>query len=116
MRPAAPVPVELLLVENCPARAAALDLLRGAAEAAGVAVAVEETVLVDQRQAEARGFAGSPTFLIAGEDPQPPEPEAVPAIACRRYRTPAGVGSLPDRQAVERALLRAAGQAPPGGG
>ena len=68
------------------------------------------TVIADERQAQQRRFAGSPTFLIDGVDPFT-EPGRPTGMSCRNYRDTAGHGSnLPTLAELIRAIHQAAGQ------
>ena len=64
--------VELLVVAGCPHEGLMAVLLREALDDAGFPhVPVRRTVVTDAGDAERRGFAGSPTILIDGQDPFP---------------------------------------------
>lgn len=99
--------VELLVVPECPNEAVADDLIRAALVDLGVVAAVSTTVIESDEQARARGFTGSPTFLIDGRDPFA-EPGAAVAVACRVYRTPAGLAGVPAPEQLREALRDAA--------
>lgn len=99
--------VELLVVPECPNEAVADDLIRAALVELGVAAAVRTTVIESEKQAQARGFTGSPTFLLDGRDPFA-EPGAAVAVACRVYRTPAGLAGVPAPEQLRKALRDAA--------
>ena len=100
--------VELLLVERCPHADAAVELLGTALTDIGLgSVTPSVTVVTTQAEAEARRFAGSPTFALNGRDVfdvagQPS------SLSCRVYR---GAGGLPDLPALRQALKRAAAEA-----
>jgi hypothetical protein len=99
-----PVDVELLVVPDCPNASAAQALLRSALDAAGLAATpIRISVIHSEREAENRGFVGSPTILINGIDPFA-EPGRPVAVACRVYPGPAGVSGLPPADEVRRAL------------
>lgn len=73
---------------------------------ARVSAMVTTTVIDTDEQALARGFTGSPTFLINGRDPFA-EPGAAIAVACRSYRTPVGLAGVPPFAELREALRRA---------
>jgi hypothetical protein len=101
------VRVELLVVRGCPHELAASSVLAHAAEFAGVGdVAVSVTVIDTDDEAQARGFVGSPTFLVEGADPFA-EPGAPAGLSCRHYRTTAGLAGVPDVAELRDALVRA---------
>ncbi|HEY5116597.1 MAG TPA: hypothetical protein VIJ00_13830 [Nakamurella sp.] len=97
--------VELLVVPDCPGAAPAREMLRAAlthAEMPGLEV--RETVIADERQAQARRFAGSPTLLIDGVDPFA-EPGLPVGMSCRIYRDSAGHRSnLPSMAELVRVI------------
>jgi len=102
--------VELLVVPDCPNEAPAAALLRTALTEVGLGDTDVTTTVIDSvAEAERRGFVGSPTILIDGEDPFA-EPGQPPALACRIYRNASGPAGVPDprrlRQALEQAAAR----------
>jgi hypothetical protein len=107
--------VTYLFSRACPSHEEGLDLLRAAAEEAGVALDLEVVQVRSDEDAERLGFAGSPTYLAAGgdlferEDPG----AAITADACRAYARPGGrIGPLPHRDDLVAALRGAARGAP----
>lgn len=98
--------VELLVVSDCPNEASAYDLARATLAELGVPATVTTTVLETDEQAQARGFIGSPTFLIDGDDPFA-QPGAPVGLACRVYLTPTGYAGVPSADAL-RDKFRAA--------
>ena len=99
--------VTYLFSRECPSHDEGLRLLEDAARGAGVAIAVEAVEVTDDAQAQRLAFPGSPTYLIAGDDPFAPEgPEhAFQFDACRAYRGPGGrIGPLPARDDLVAAL------------
>lgn len=100
--------VELLVVPDCPNEAPAAALLRTALDDVGLArVPVTTTVIDTPEQAERRGFIGSPTFLIDGDDPFA-EPGQPAAVACRIYRNTTVAAGIPELRQLRQALKRAA--------
>ncbi len=101
------VEVELLVVRDCPNEAAAGVALQEAAREAGIAeLAVKVTVVDSDREAQRRGFVGSPTFLFNGVDPFAVL-GARSGITCRVYPTLAGLSGVPDVAQLRDALVRA---------
>jgi hypothetical protein len=98
---------ELLVLRDCPNEAAARVALQEAARQAGMAdLAVKITVVDADREAQRRGFVGSPTFLLSGVDPFA-VPGARSGITCRVYPTVAGPSGVPDVAQLRDSLLRA---------
>ncbi len=88
--------VELLVVPDCPNETTAAELLRQALDAAGLDdVNFETTLVTTLEQAQARGFIGSPAFVLDGRDPFAAS-GITPAVACRVYRTVKGFAGTPD--------------------
>jgi hypothetical protein len=97
--------VELLVVPDCPHESAAAALLRTALDDVGLGHLTFDVTVIDTHEtAEARGFVGSPTFLLNGADPLA-APGQSASLACRLY--PGGAG-LPDLRDLRQALKRAA--------
>lgn len=104
--------VELLVVPGCPNAEPATRLLRTALTEVGLGDTPVRTTVVDSEPAaHRRGFLGSPTILLDGEDPFA-EPGSRPALACRLYATPTGPAGLPPLPDLRAALERAAHQEP----
>ena len=95
--------VAVLVVSDCPHQAGAERLMRDALVAAGLGeVDIRTTVVDTEQQAAELNFAGSPSFRIDGHDPFPTM--GPPSLACRLYRTEAGLAGLPDRAGLLAAL------------
>lgn len=100
--------VRLLVVPQCPHENAAAQLLRTGLDDVGLAQVMATTVVIsDEQQAAREGFPGSPTITIDGVDPFA-EPGRPTALACRMYRTSAGLSGTPDHSALHDAVKRAA--------
>jgi hypothetical protein len=97
--------VELLVVPDCPQESPAYDLTRAALAELDSSASVVVTVIQSDEEAQARGFTGSPTFLINGRDPFA-EPGAAVGLACRMYPTAAGRAGLPGLPELREALRR----------
>ena len=98
-----------LFNRECPSHEAGQALLASASQTSGVPLDVTVIEVVDDEQARAIDFHGSPTFILAGEDPfPPPEGVAVVAEACRAYaRSDGRMGPLPSLEDLAAALTRA---------
>jgi SAM-dependent methyltransferase len=100
--------VELLVVPDCPNRPVAAARLRQALDAAGLRdTGFDTRTVTSLAEAQRIGFAGSPTILINGRDPFA-DPERVPGLSCRLYRTASGLTSAPDLDELSAAVARAA--------
>ena len=87
--------VELLYFDGCPSWLEADARLREALGAVGSGdVDIERVLVSTPKEAEEVGFHGSPTVLVDGVDPFA-EPGAAVGLACRLYRTPAGLAGAP---------------------
>jgi hypothetical protein len=95
--------IEVLAVPECPNAQLAADHLRQALADIGLSAQFTIRMITDQAEAERSGFTGSPTILIDGRDPFA-EPGRPPGLACRMYRTPAGLSGAPDTAQLRRAL------------
>lgn len=111
-----PISVTYLFTRSCPSHEEGLALLHAAAAEAGVEIEVEAVEVATDEQARARGFIGSPTYLLDGRDPFPAgdPPHAAVHDACRAYARPGGrIGPLPHHDALVAAVrTAAAGKAP----
>ena len=96
--------MELLVVPDCPNEVSAYNLTRAALDELDVTASVTTTVIESDEQARARGFIGSPTFLINGRDPFA-EPDAAVGVACRLYRSAAGPVGVPALEELRSAAL-----------
>jgi hypothetical protein len=103
------LPVTYLFNHDCPSHEAGRELLSAASEASGIPLDVTVVEVVDDDQAKALAFHGSPTYVLAGEDPfPPPRGVAVMAQACRAYaRSDGRMGPLPSLDDLTDALARA---------
>ena len=100
--------VELLVVQECPNEASAARLLRTALDDIGLPdTEFDTTVVGGQRDAERRGFTGSPAFCVDGCDLFR-EPGRPASLSCRLYRSADRVGGVPDLVELRLALKRAA--------
>lgn len=99
--------VEVLVVPDCPHQASAVELAVTALADIGLSrIEPRVTMIATQDEAEARQFAGSPTFAMNGRDVF--EVRDHPAsLSCRLYQ---GANGLPDLRALRQAFKRAAAE------
>lgn len=94
--------VSLQYFKECPNwRTTANHLARLADE--GLDVTVDHEIIDSHEAAVARGFHGSPTVLVDGFDPFADENTPI-GLACRIYRTPAGLAGSPTLSQLRHAL------------
>lgn len=99
--------VRLLVVPGCPNTEPVLAALRQVLGELGAGEIPVRTVVVETAAEALRlGFPGSPTVLVDGVDPFA-EPGRAPGLACRVYRTEAGVSGIPDLGELRRVLREA---------
>lgn len=100
--------IELLWWEGCPSTERALAELRTALDETGLSRAeISMSEIGDEDLARERGFVGSPTILVDGEDVAPTGDEEA-GLNCRIYRLRDGkVSPTPDPQDLRDALRRA---------
>lgn len=102
--------IELLWWAGCPSTDKAEAELEQALRDVGLSSArVRRTEITTDDEAEARGFAGSPTILVDGADVASVEPAEATRLACRVYRRRDGrIAPTPDPDDMREALRRAA--------
>lgn len=105
--------IELLWWAGCPSTERALAELQVALEDTGLSgLEVRMTEVRDEAHARARGFVGSPTILVEGEDVAPAAGGEEIGLSCRVYRRRDGrISPTPDRDDLRGALRRAVGSA-----
>ncbi len=97
--------VELRYFAGCPNWTVAHQRLLEALRRTGHPdVMVQQTRVETSERAVALGFVGSPTVLINGVDPFAVGDESV-GLACRVFRTPAGLAGCPTVDQLRGVLL-----------
>lgn len=97
--------ITLQYFDGCPNWAQAAELLEMLAkEQPAMTVSLQR--IVTQADAEAASFSGSPSFFIEGR-PLFEQPDLPPALACRVYRTPAGLAGSPTIEQFREAITAA---------
>ena len=99
------VRVTVLYIADCPGWQTALDRIHEAAHVADVEVRVGTQLIESLDDAQRVGFTGSPTIYLDGVDPFA-QPGAIPALACRLYRTATGLDNAPTVDQLSEALIR----------
>ena len=97
--------VQILTFEGCPNRARAIAFVDRVVAESGISTSVEVVDVADPAQAVALRFLGSPTIRVDGMDIESGTGERDDfALACRVYRTEAGLQGLTDPNLLELAL------------
>ena len=102
--------VEILYFDGCPNHHPALALIERVSRELGIDPEIRLVNIPDQEAARRMRFLGSPTVRVEGRDVDPyTEKRSDYALACRVFRTDAGVVGQPDERWIRAALLEAAG-------
>jgi hypothetical protein len=103
-----PLDIELLWWAGCPSTERALAELRGVLGELGLDdVEIRTTELRTEEEARERGFLGSPTLLVEGEDPFAGSGDDEIGLSCRVYRRRDGmISPTPDLDDLRDALGR----------
>ena len=102
--------VEILYFDGCPNHHPAVALVERVSRELGVEPNVQLVNVPDQEAARRLRFLGSPTIRVGGVDVDPQTEERDDySLACRVFRTDAGVVGQPDERWVRDALLRETG-------
>lgn len=100
--------VELHVIPECPGAEEASRLLRTALDDIGLADTTFTVGIIDNEDAaRARGFAGSPAFIVDGTDLFQDE-LSQGSMACRVYPTTEGPRNVPALRDLRQALKRRA--------
>jgi hypothetical protein len=95
---------EVVHIDDCPNWSQAGERLRAALAATGHGDdQISFRLIRDPGEADAMGFAGSPTLLADGTDLFPTTAVGG-AIACRVYETPNGLAGLPTVEQIADAI------------
>jgi hypothetical protein len=97
--------IDLLYVPECPHRDIVRNLVEQALDQTGRAALIRERQVHSFEDAERLGMLGSPTILIDGQDPFARRAGPI-GIACRLYRTDAGLSGVPTLRQLVDALTR----------
>ena len=102
--------VSVLYFAGCPNWRAAGERLREALDQVGLTDTGIELVPVETESAAVGvGFAGSPTFVVDGEDLFGP-PATAAGLTCRVYATSAGLAGVPEVTDMVAALRERTGR------
>ncbi len=97
--------VEVLYFEGCPNHEALMPRLEKLLDQAGVRTDVGLVEVPDDAAAQRERFLGSPTLRVDGRDVEPgADARSDFGLKCRLYRTPNGLGGLPNDEWILAAL------------
>lgn len=103
--------VELLYFDGCPNHEMALQVLADALDSLGVKTDISRIRVVDDNDAVAKQFLGSPSIRINGRDLEVSnETDAGYSMRCRRYRDGDRIVGYPPAQLILSALDSAIGR------
>ena len=99
--------VEILYFDGCPNHHPAVALVGRVSRELGIEPQIRLVNVADNEAAQKHHFLGSPTIRVGGKDVDPQTEERTDyALACRLFRTEAGIVGQPDERWVRDALLR----------
>ena len=76
--------IELFTIQHCPGADGARRMLRKVLRDTGITFI--ETIIHDEEEAHVKGFLGSPTIQIDGEDIEIERQNDPPSFSCRTYQ------------------------------
>lgn len=100
--------IELLYFEDCPNWRKGLELFQKVLDDLGIGQEIHLIRVETEEEAQSRKFAGSPSFLINGQDLFPNQ-QANYFLGCRVYPTEAGFRGVPEYDALRSAVRQALG-------
>lgn len=108
--------IELLYFDDCASYQDARATLEQILAEESITAQIEMVRVVDDDDAQARQFVGSPTLRVNGADLFPEHSSAIFAMQCRVYRTPQGLKGVPSKEMLRDALHKNASLLPPNRG
>lgn len=101
--------IELLYFDDCASYQEARATLEQILAEESITAQIEMVRVVDDDDAQAKQFVGSPTLRVNGADLFPEQLSGAFAIQCRVYRTPEGFKGIPTKELLRTALQRHTG-------
>jgi hypothetical protein len=98
--------IELFYFDGCPSYVQSKALLDQVLAEERVDLAVAMIRVVDDAEAVANRFPGSPTLRLDGQDLFPDQMSRTYGVYCRMYRTPDGNRGTPTKEMLRAALKR----------
>jgi hypothetical protein len=100
--------VDILYFEGCPNHARARDLVERILSDHGSTAEIRDVEVIDEADAFAKKFVGSPTIRVDGVDVDPSTAEIENyGMMCRVYKQNGSLNGVPPREMIERALANA---------
>ena len=96
--------IELLYFDDCPSYQDARATLEQILAEESITAQIEMVRVVDDDDAQAKQFVGSPTLRMNGADLFPEQLSGVFAMQCRVYRTSQGFKGTPSKEMLRDAL------------
>jgi hypothetical protein len=97
------VKIELLYIADCPNYPVARERVKAALSREGLQAEIQETLVLDESQARALRFPGSPTIRVNGLDVErESRSDDFAGLACRWYQN-----GLPSEELIRAALREA---------
>lgn len=105
--------VEILVFDGCPNAKGAEQLVHAAMKELNVAADIEVVKVIDNEDAVAKRFLGSPSIRIDGKDLEVEEDESTQySMRCRVYRHGESQSGVPSLDLLRAKISEAAKQAP----
>ena len=101
--------IEILYIPGCPNHHPAVERVRGALAAEGIAAEILQVEIADEGTAHRLGFAGSPSVRIDGVDVEGGAPGGA-GLSCRTYVSGSVREGVPSLDVLRRAVRSAAGE------
>lgn len=100
--------IEILVFDGCPHAESAEKLVRETADELGIDAHIEMVKVIDNDDAVARRFLGSPSIRINGKDIEIEENELTQySMRCRLYRQSDSQAGVPPKELLVSAFLNA---------
>ncbi len=100
--------IELLYFDGCPNHEQALENLRNVMEELGIEEKIEAINIIDNDDAVAKRFLGSPSIRIDGRDLEYAENDNTEySMRCRRYKSETGIQGYPSIALIKVAVQAA---------
>jgi glutaredoxin len=99
--------IRILTFEGCASCEATRRLVEETVNELHVQAEIDSVRVDGEDEARRQGFLGSPTIQVDGQDIEASRRGGKATFACRLYRTPNGVNSVPPRSLLAAAIREA---------